>query len=82
MAVYTAPSWRGPYTFQRLTPVYGEDPCAKHTHTHTASGLFNFQSFRNTHSKQHKHVRNKSSALHCNLIWCATRPCGLQVCVV
>ena len=26
MAVYTAPHWRGPYDFRRLTPVYGEDP--------------------------------------------------------
>ena len=26
MAVYTASHWRGPYSFRRLTPVYGEDP--------------------------------------------------------
>lgn len=25
MAIYTAPNWRGPYTFRRLTQVYGED---------------------------------------------------------
>lgn len=30
MAVYTAPSWRGPYTFRRLTPVFGEDPYVWH----------------------------------------------------
>ena len=26
MAVYSASHWRGPYSFRRLTPVYGEDP--------------------------------------------------------
>ena len=25
MAIYVAPTWKGPYEFRRLTPVYGED---------------------------------------------------------
>ena len=30
MAIYVAPSWRGPYELRRLTPVYGEDAYVWH----------------------------------------------------